>query len=392
MTKHLLVTNDFAPKVGGIQSYLYELWSRLEPSSFSVLTASSDPGAPAFDARWRAEGRSISRLDARTVFLPTRRLRDQIDAEARRVGADLVLLDPAWPLGLVGPSLELPYGVVLHGAEVTIPGRLPIVRSSLRRVLAGAVVAVAAGGYPEREARRVAKEAMPRVIQVPPGVDHERFTPSTPEDRLATRARLGLEPDAEVVVSVVRLVPRKGVDVLIEAAALLMPTHPGLRVVVGGSGRQRAQLERRASKLGVPVQFVGYVPDEDLPGLLGAADVYAAPCRNRWLGLEQEGFGIVYLEAAAAGVAQLAGRSGGADEAVEHGVTGLVVDQPGAPAAVTAALGTLLANASARGQMAEQARHRARRSFDYDLLSRRLAEGLTMGPLRAGGSAEEGLM
>ena len=131
---HLLVTNDFPPKVGGIQAYLWELWRRLDPDTFAVLTASSDPGAHAFDAEQAARGIRIERVPSR-VLVPTPGLVRRIRASAERVGADLVVLDPAFPLGVLGPRLGLPYAVLLHGAEVAIPGRLPGSRSVLARIV-----------------------------------------------------------------------------------------------------------------------------------------------------------------------------------------------------------------------------------------------------------------
>ena len=122
--------------------------------------------------------------------------------------------------------------------------------------------------------------------------------------------------------------------------------------------------------------MLGAVGDDDLPALLGAADVFAMPCRSRWLGLEQEGFGIVFVEAAASGVPQVAGRSGGAAEAVEDGVTGLVVDQPDDPACVASALRRLLADDELRRTMGQQARRRAVASFDFAHLAPRLADAL----------------
>src|SRR5690606_21899169 len=95
---------------------------------------------------------------------------------AAEVGAGLVLLDPVWPLGVIGPALERPYGVVLHGAEVTIPARHPLLAPQVRRTLRGARLVVSAGGYPAREAERCAKRQLP-VALVPPGVDVDRFRP-----------------------------------------------------------------------------------------------------------------------------------------------------------------------------------------------------------------------
>src|SRR5579871_1602443 len=148
---HLLVTNDFPPKVGGIQTYLWELWRRLPDGEAAVLTTPYQ-GAEAWD---RAQPLHVRRVRA-PVLLPTPAVTRAVQQAAAEVGAGLVVLDPALPLGLIGPSLGLPYAVVLHGAEVTVPGRLPVSRGLLGRVLRGAVGVIAAGEYPAAEGARAA--------------------------------------------------------------------------------------------------------------------------------------------------------------------------------------------------------------------------------------------
>jgi phosphatidylinositol alpha-1,6-mannosyltransferase len=368
---HLLVTNDFPPKVGGIQSYLWELWRRLDPASFTVLTTAYD-GHAEWDAR---QPFGVERSPSR-VLLPTPALARQVDALARRTDAGLVLLDPALPLGLIGPRLAAaPYGLVLHGAEVTVPGRLPGSRQALRRVLRGAREVVAAGGYPATEAERAAGRSLP-VTVVPPGVDVDRFRPLDEGERRAARARLGLPVEGRLVVSLSRLVPRKGMDVLIKAAVRLAGPRPDLTVAIAGAGRDRSRLDRLVARTGAPVRLLGRVPDADLPALYGAADVFAMLCRNRWAGLEQEGFGIVFLEAAACGVAQVAGDSGGAAEAVADGETGLVVRQPGDPVAVAVALARLLDDDRLRRRLAQAARARTLARYSYDILAETLGKAL----------------
>jgi phosphatidylinositol alpha-1,6-mannosyltransferase len=369
--KHLLVTNDFPPKVGGIQSYLWELWRRLPHSSFRVLTT-PHRGAHAFDAR---QGFAVERTWV-PVLLPNPALARHVDRRADAMGAGLVLLDPALPLGLIGPSLSHPYGLVLHGAEVTVPGRLPATRSLLAHVLRGARLIVAAGEYAADEARRAARRNDLPIVVVPPGVDITRFRPLEPDERDAARHRHGLPLDAVVVLGASRLVPRKGFDVLIEAVARLQSGRPNLVLAISGSGRDRDRLGRIATKSGVDVRFLGRVPDEELAPLYGAADVFAAPCRNRWAGLEQEGFGIVFVEAAAAGVPEVAGASGGTDEAVADGVTGLVVARPADVDAVATAVGRLVDDADLRRRMGQAARARAVAEFAYDVLARRLGAAL----------------
>jgi phosphatidyl-myo-inositol dimannoside synthase len=368
--KHLLVTNDFPPKVGGIQSYLWELWRRLPPESTTVLTTPRS-GDRAFDAQQPIR---VERDRAR-VLLPTASLVRRIDALAAEVDADIVLLDPALPLGQLGPRLERPYGVVLHGAEVTVPGRLPIVRPMLARVLRDARLVIAAGGYPAAEAERAAGRELPTII-IPPGVDPVRFAPISPDRRSEVRARLGVADTDQVVLGLSRLVPRKGFDVLIEAAARLAPANPQLRVLIAGSGRDRRRLERRAHQQGSPVRFLGRVTDAELGDLHASADLFAMLCRDRWAGLEQEGFGIVFLEAGSAGVAAIAGRSGGSAEAVADGHTGLVIDDPRDVEAVAAALERLLADSTRRHALGAAARQRVLEEFTYDDLADHLHRAL----------------
>ena len=373
---HLLVTNDFPPKVGGIQAYLWELWRRMDPETFVVITASSDPGSEQFDREQAARGIRIERVPGR-ILVPTPGLVRRIRATAQRVGASLVVIDPAFPLGVIGPRLGIPYAVVLHGAEVAIPGRLPASRELLASTLRHSVLAVSAGGYPAAEATRAVRgRGMPPVIEIPPGVDLERFRPLSESEKLDARIDLGLPTDGPLVVSVSRLVPRKGMDILIDAAAELRTAVPDLVVAIAGRGRDRDRLAGEIVERQAPVRLLGGVSDDDLPRLVGAADVFAMLCRNRWLGLEREGFGIVFVEAAAAGVPQVAGDSGGAGEAVLDGLTGSVVKRPADVATVVRAIGKLLDNDQLRHRMGDESRRRAEASFDYDHLAPRLAAAL----------------
>jgi phosphatidylinositol alpha-1,6-mannosyltransferase len=367
----LLVTNDFPPKVGGIQSYLWELWRRLPAGEVTVLTTPY-PGAAEFD------GDQPFRVvrDRDKVLLPTPALARRIDALAREIGATLIFLDPALPLGALGPRLRAaPYVVVLHGAEVTVPGRLPGARAVLRRVLDGAAGILAAGHYPAAEAVRAAGRPLPG-LTIPPGVDVDRFRPAADDSaRSLSRKRLGLPETAPLVVGVSRLVPRKGFDVLIDAVARLhQSTAEPVHLAVAGGGRDRERLARRAARAGLGERFhlLGRVPDDDLAALYATADVFAMCCRERWAGLEAEGFGIVFLEAAASAVPAVAGRSGGAWEAVEDGETGFVVD-PLDAGAVAGALERLLCDPVLRRRMGAAARARAETSFAYDALAARLA-------------------
>lgn len=369
--KHLLVTNDFPPKVGGIQSVLWEWWRRLPPESFTVLT-SPHPDAKRFDAEQPFE---IIRT-REPVLLPHPPMVKRVNRLVSDTGAELVVLDPAVPLGLIGPHLDVPFDVVLHGAEVTIPGRLPITRQLLNRTLRHARQVISCGEYALAEAERSVRRPLPGVVLYP-GVDTERFHPLSGDKVAEYRERHGISPNTQLVVGVSRLVPRKGFDTLIEASAILTEEFPDLRVLIAGSGRDSKRLHRVIERTGAPAHLLGRVPDEDLPLLYSAADVGAMLCRDRWFGLEQEGFGIVFLEAASCGTPQLAGRSGGSNEAVVDGHTGVVVDQPTDVQEVARSLAKLLRDTSLRERMAENSRQRVLADFTYDALSTQLAEILS---------------
>jgi phosphatidyl-myo-inositol dimannoside synthase len=370
VVRHLLVTNDFPPKVGGIQAYLWELWRRLPADEVTVLTTPYE-GAAEFDA---AQDYRVVRTRERWL-LPRPGLAARIDALADEVGAELVVMDPALPLGWVGPFLKHPYSVILHGAEVTVPGRLPVSKQALRRVLRGSRVVIGAGRYATAEGELAAKQSLP-TIHVPPGVDTERFRPLSADERAAARRSFDVADDAQVVLAVSRLVPRKGFDIAIEAAARMKDSHPNLILLIGGSGRDDRRLRRRAADLDAPVRFLGRFDEADKARLYGMADVFTMLCRTRWGGLEQEGFGIVFVEAAAAGVAQVAGESGGAAEAVVDGDTGIVVADPTDVSEVVAAWTRLIDNNDERARMAAAARERAVAEFSYDHLAAILHAGL----------------
>ncbi len=368
---HILVTNDFPPKIGGIQSYLWELWSRLDPNSFVVLTASSHDGAAKFDEEQAARGIRIHRYPAK-VLTPSVALAREVNRLAVHYGANMVIVDPILPLGLLGRILKVKYALVAHGAEVTVPAGLPVAANAMKYILKRSEGVICAGEYPAEIISRLSK-GVP-LHQIPPGVDTTRFQPLTAEMKSQARKKFGIGDDEEIVLSVSRLVPRKGMDVLIRAVAEL--NFPRLRVVIAGQGRDRGRLERIARSGDAKVTFLGGVPDELLPDLYGMADVFAMICRDRWMRMEQEGFGIVFLEAAACGIPQVAGKSGGSNEAVENHVTGFVVDRPKDVGSVARALRRLLTDEQLALNMGEQSRIRAEESFNYPALAVALAEAL----------------
>jgi phosphatidyl-myo-inositol dimannoside synthase len=377
---HLLVTNDFLPKVGGIQSYLWELWRRLPSDRVVVLTASSDDASAmrTFDAA--APMRIVRTSDKWLV--PTAKLRRRIIELARTHEVSHVVIDPAFPLGWMGPALAqvgLTYSLVLHGAEVTIPARLPVTKQMMRRILGGATHVFSAGGYPLAEAMRCAGGPLPSTV-IAPGVDVSRFVPAGDVRRAEIRSKFGLPclGGPPMILSTSRHVPRKGIDTLICAAGELAPKFPGLTVVIASTGRETKRLQqlaaqqRRASGESLDVRFLGRVDDQTLVDLYATADLNATLCRTRWAGLEQEGFGIIFLEAGACAVPSIGGDSGGSGEAIITGMTGELVPRPVDVAATVPVLDRLLSDRERLTDLGRAAREIAVARFDYDDLAKTL--------------------
>lgn len=356
--------------MGGIQNYLWELWRRLPPEDVVVYTT-PHPQAAAFDAQ-----QQFKVLRSREPWLlPQPLLVRRVNQLVEQFGARLVIIDPAIPAGLIGPHLNVGYGVILHGAEVAVPARLFGLRTGLNRVLANSVGVISGGEFASQQAE-ISLGGRLRCTVITPGVDTESFVPLEPRAKQATRTRLGLPSEGPLLVSVSRLVPRKGMDTLIKASIEIRKQHPNLCVAIAGAGRDRFRLSSLVSRLDAPVQLMGRLPTTDLKLLYGCGDLFVMLCRSRWGGLEQEGFGIVFLEAAASGVPQVAGRSGGAHEAVRQGETGLIADDPTDVARTAKLISQLLEDKTRLAAMAQASRNRVEKVLSYDALAKKLAKAL----------------
>jgi phosphatidyl-myo-inositol dimannoside synthase len=338
MSRTLLVTNDFPPRPGGIQSFVHNLALRLPPDQV-VVYASTFDGVDAFDA---AQPFPVVRENTR-MLLPTPVVARHAVRLAREHECDTVLFGAAAPLGLLASRLRREAGVrravaLTHGHEAGW-ARLPGARAALRRIGRGVDVVTYLGDYFRARLAPVLDDVT-ELRQLAPGVDVEVFHPEL--DGGPARRRHGLT-DRPVVVCVSRLVPRKGQDTLIRAMPLLLRRVPDAALMLVGGGPDRSRLERLARRHGVAddVVFTGTVPHDEVPMHFAAGDVYAMPCRTRRGGLDVEGLGIVYLEASATGLPVVAGDSGGAPDAVRDGETGYVVDGR-QPAAVADRLASLL--------------------------------------------------
>jgi len=364
MIRTLWVTNDFPPRSGGIEQSLANLLARRPPTTTRVLAAPW-PGGAEHDATLPYR---VDRIGHRPL-LPTAALRRTIKDAADAHAADVVLLGPAWPLGEVARRLERPTIALSYGHEA---GMVRVGLGPLIRRLRRATVVTVISAF-TRSLLEPWLAPHTRVELLPPGVDVQEFHPAV--DGAFVRARHGIAPDQPLVVCVSRLVPRKGQDILVEAWPQVTAAVPGAHLLIAGTGPHEAALRRRVGQLGLHqgVTLAGEVSWGDLPAYYAAGDVFAMPCRTRLGGLDVEGLGMVYLEAQACGIPVVAGRSGGAPEAVIDGETGHVVDGTDA-VAVRSAVISLLRDPERRAAMGAAGRAFVERRWSWSAISRSLGE------------------
>jgi phosphatidylinositol alpha-1,6-mannosyltransferase len=365
--KTLLVTNDFPPRVGGIQRTLEALWRALPPDRMSVF-APSWAGSDAYDV---ASAFPIVREPATFVW-PTPEVADRVDRAIDRLGAEVVLFGDALPLAVLGPRIAahgVPYLVAAHGFDhwsSIVPGTHALMRFMTSRA---SRVPVMCSRFIARTVRTAVPDHVP-VSVLYPGADLRRFRPDLPTDDL--RERYGVR-DRPLIVCVSRLVARKGQDVLIRSMPAIRRRVADATLLIVGAGPAEARLRTMATMAPAgSVVFAGQVDEEELPRHYAMADVFAMPCRTRLAGLEVEGWGNVFIEAAACGRPVVVGDSGGARESLVDGQTGVLVDGRDR-GAVAAAVGDLLADPSTADRMGAAGRARVERDHDWASIAATLA-------------------
>jgi len=368
MRRTLIVTNDFPPRQGGIQSFIHELALRLPADRLTVYAPRWD-GAAEFDARQPFE---VVRHPTSLMIHSPGVTRRAIEI-ARARNAEAVIFGAAAPLGLITPALRRNTGItraigITHGHEAGWAA-LPVARQLLQRIGEHVDVVTYLGEY--FRARLTGVIPAGKLTRLSPAVDPATFRPD-PAGGAAIRARLGLT-GRPVVVCVSRLVPRKGQDQLIRAWPEVRAQVPDAALLIVGSGSYQATLRQLADRTGVAGStiFTGPVPFAELPAHYAAGDVFAMPCRTRRHGLDVEGLGIVYLEASAAGLPVIGGDSGGAPDAILEGETGYVV--PGRDAqALASRITGLLGDPDGARAMGEKGRAWVEREWTWDQAAARL--------------------
>ena len=350
----LLVTNDYPPKVGGIQQYLSNLV--VHSSVFFRVLAPNHPGAPPDPDIVR--GRA-------SYMVPTAGTYRWLTGHIRDFEPDVVVFGAPHPLAQLGPRLSkacgIPYVVIAHGAEVTLPGAVPVLRQVLGWTFRHASLVLAVSAF---TARKVAAMGAVDTAVLGAGVDLAAFHPAEhrPEGQQNGRLVLGC---------ISRFVPRKGHLRVVAAAERLQADGIPVEVLLAGRGRLEPRIRRRSARATVPVRVESDVPWEDLPDLYRSCDVFIMPARSRRLGLEVEGLGIVYLEASATGIPVVAGTSGGAPETVVPGVTGFVAASVGD---IVEAVRLIFNH---RDEMGNAARARAVERYSWEAVARRFDAALS---------------
>jgi phosphatidylinositol alpha-1,6-mannosyltransferase len=371
VTRTLVVTNDFPPRRGGIETFVLSLCEQLPADEVVVYTAAMS-GGTLYDARLAFP---VHR-DPTSMLLPTPRVGARVERVLRETGCDRVLFGASAPLGLLAGRLRAAGAervvALTHGHEVWW-ARAPGAREVLHRIGDGCdLLTYVSAWCRDRIAPALSPDAAARMQRLSPGVDPQRFHPGC--GGADVRRRWGIAPDAPVVACTARMVRRKGQDVLLEAWPRVLDVVPDARLLFVGDGSHRTSLQRTVSEspeLARSVVFTGSVPWSEMPAHTDAGDVFAMPCRTRLGGLEPEAFGIVALEAAACGQPVVIGDSGGAPETVLDGETGFVV-APHEVRAVADRLGELLTDRVLARAMGERGRDRVVQDWTWQRSGERL--------------------
>ena len=362
MQQTLFVTNDFGPRAGGIETFVHGLIERFPKGSVLVYT-SQQGDTKTYDENWFKEyGVKVFR-DRSKMLLPTPRVIREVQKVIAAESPNSVVFGAAAPLALMGKFLKVPRKIALtHGHEVWWAKVPPF--NLLMRIIGNSVDHLTyLGTFTKKEiSKALSKRAKAALIQIAPGIDTSKFKPVDASD---LREELGLT-NKEVIISVGRLVPRKGQDQLVRAMPEILKSHPNAHLLFVGTGSYKKVLDNLIVErsLQQQVSFTGRVQYEALAKYICVGDIFAMPSRSRMAGLEVEGLGIVYLEASACGLPVLGGDSGGAPDAVLSGVTGLVVNGRDTKAVADGAIKLLDAD---RKTMGEAGRKWAVETWDWEI-------------------------
>lgn len=358
----MLITADYPPNLGGVARLGGTLATILASNGHAVTVITSVADTTGVrDDRVRIV-RTPAFLNRKLLKLMPLFIASLWHALRQR--PDLLVLAKATHEGAVGLFLStiirLPYVALSYGTELLQAEARPLRSAFTKTVFRRARVIIAISNFTRCALARLNIPSEKIVVVYPP-VERPR-TNALSVDEIARI--YGLE-QKRVILTVGRLVPRKGHDDVIRAVGVLKDRYPDLVYVVAGAGEFGAHLRRLAADLGVAerVYFLGRVPDVAIDGLYRACEVFALPGRQH--GTDVEGFGIVFIEAALRGKPVIAGRSGAIEEVVDHEITGLVV-RPGVVDELVEAVVRLLDDGELRNRLGRQAEAKALNAFTFE--------------------------
>jgi phosphatidylinositol alpha-1,6-mannosyltransferase len=376
MKSFIFVTFEYPPQTGGIATYLANVVACFPKGSVRVL---ADEFAGSRSADMRSDVPIVRRRllwrRLRPRWIPALYWTDRLCREER---ASMLIVSHLLPMGLIARILKrhrgLPYVVIVHGMDVALAledgGRK---RAQAKSALKDARLVVANSAYTAGlvESFGIKKEKI-MIVRPSPGFPTDVTVP--PDRAAAVRKSYAFE-DGFTLLSVGRLVSRKGFADVIEAVAILKRRGKMIRLVIAGDGPERGALHALAETRGVAdrVNFLGKVPDADLPGLYAAADAFVMTPRNS--GADVEGFGIVYLEANLMGRPVIGSRAGGVPDAVIDGKTGLLIE-PGNADAIAGAIMELHDDPALRARLGAEGRRRVLEEFGWQRQAGGLVEEL----------------
>lgn len=373
--KILLVTNDLGPRAGGIETFILGLLERLDGSEIVIYTAAQQ-GSDLFDATLSARTGVIIIRDKTRILIPTPSVNRRVRAVAEKYESEIVWFGAAMPLAWMSALLKRA-GVrrvvaLTHGHEVWW-AKLPLFRQIFSHSTRSIDVLTYLGQFTRRAMAPVVHSSC-LMVQIAPGIPIDHFKPAPKSQELV--AELHLE-GRQVLISVGRLVHRKGQDKLLEALPHILLRHPNLILLLVGVGPRQKKLQQLVLRHGLEeyVRFIGRISYEELPKYFRLGDLFVMPSRSRLAGLEVEGLGIVYLEASASGIAVLAGASGGAPDAVIPGMTGEIVDGSSV-SEIAGRVNELLDHPSRLREMGEAGREWTRERWSWEIWGRRFKEVL----------------
>ena len=363
MPSILLVTNDFGPRAGGIETFVMGLLERV-PKGEVIVYTSHQSSTGEYDRRWRDDyGVEVVR-DKSSILLPTPRVIRNLQKLIRRRNLSTVWFGAAAPLGVSARWLRRAGAqhivALTHGHEVWWSKVWPF-SWAISEIARSVDVVTYLGDFTQQAIARRFKDKN-KLTKIAPGIDTEHFRPL---DGRELREKYGIA-DRATIVSVGRLVHRKGQDRLVEAMPLVLKEIPEAHLVFIGEGPHRKRLDELVKKFKLEnhVTFIGRIQYSDLPRHFSLGDIFAMPSRSRLFGLEVEGLGIVYLEASACGLPVVGGNSGGAPDAVKEGITGFVVDGNKLPEIADRII-TLLKDDELRNQMGNAGRSWAMEEWQW---------------------------